>query len=390
MPAYHQMGFNSNNLVDLPQMAAYGGAIFSPINAEQKAMVDDIEQARTGREKGFEIVFDPQLYVPATERGKLKKWSYFPRDFDTADNSSRKWWASLNSNLAQAAGAVNVDAVCSPAILPKAFTNDFYTHSADIANELQAMLANRKMDTLLTVIVNLPELSQENRALEIASIISGGSCSRVYLILVGQVEPRRELAQDDELLGAMRLIQALEQGDIRVLVGFCSSDLLLWKAAGATACASGKFFNLRRFTRQRFEEPAGVGGGQLPYWFEENLLAFLREQDVLLARKHALFSEASGQNPFGAEILATLDAAKATGKKPKWLALSWRHFLYWFADVERRLADGQVSAAELLAVADRNWAKMDKARLLMVERPNDGSWTRIWMNALTALGAEAE
>lgn len=64
----------------------------------------------------------------------------------------------------------------------------------------------------------------------------------------------------------------------------------------ATSCATGKFFNLRRFTKSRFEEPAG-GGGQLPYWVEESLFAYLRETDVLRVRDEGLIADASRRKP---------------------------------------------------------------------------------------------
>ena len=86
------------------------------------------------------------------------------------------------------------------------------------------------------------------------------------------------------------------------MVGFCSSDVVLWKIAGAEACATGKFFNLRRFTSSRFDEPS-QGGGQLPYWYEESLVAFLRESDVLRLQRRGELSDASLANPFGQAIL---------------------------------------------------------------------------------------
>jgi len=42
MPVFHQMGHHSNNLVDLPEMSAYAGAIFSPINYGEAEMAEDI------------------------------------------------------------------------------------------------------------------------------------------------------------------------------------------------------------------------------------------------------------------------------------------------------------------------------------------------------------
>ncbi len=382
MAVFHQMGYHSSNLVDLPQMSTYQGAIFSPIDCSKDEVAEQIRQVRDTR-RGFEAILDPQLYAPATNRGKLKEWPYFPKDVDTADLASAEWWSNVNQNLAETCVATRVDAVCSPTVIPKFFNDKYYSSTVRIANELIQGLKNQRIRVLQTVLVSLAELAAENRALEVASIVSRTGADQVYLVFVGSTEPRRELSDVEELKGAMQLINALERNEIRVIVGFCSSDLLLWKAAGASSCASGKFFNLRRFTRQKYEEPRATGGGQLPYWFEEGLLAFLRQGDLIRVRKQELLSEASQRNPFGQEILNKLDEARRKSSKPEpWLGISWRYFLYWFADVEGRLASGDVAARDLLKVADSNWSKLDKAKMLMEERQNDGTWVRSWLNAI--------
>jgi hypothetical protein len=157
----------------------------------------------------------------------------------------------------------------------------------------------------------------------------------------------------------------------------------LWKAAGATSCASGKFFNLRRFTRQRFEEPSATGGGQLPYWFEEALLAFLRQGDLIRVRRASLLSESSHRNPFCQQILAALDEASRARTTPAaWLGISWRQFLYWFSDVESRIRGNGTAAEAMLRNADANWSRLDAAKVLLEERFNTGDWIRVWLNAM--------
>lgn len=381
MAVLHQMGHHSNNLIDLPEMAAFAGAIFSPINCTQAEAAEQIVSVRQAK-KNFEVIFDPQLYIPSTNRGKLKKWPYFPRDFDTADSASPSWWNDLNKKLATACKKVKVDTVCSPLIIPKVFDDKYYANIIAVSNDLAGLLLGAGIGVMQTVLANLVDIARDDRALEVASIVSATDADRIYLVLMGDTYPRRELSDVDELVGAMRLIKALERNAIPVTVGFCSSDILMWKAAGATACASGKFFNLRRFTRQRFEEPS-EGGGQLPYWFEEALLAFLRQGDLLRVRKQDLLSETSKRNPFGQEILNQIDEALHNRTKlNSWLALSWRQYLYWFADVESRLSKLEATAEDLLTVADANWHKLDKAKVLMEERENDGTWLRTWLNAL--------
>jgi len=106
-----------------------------------------------------------------------------------------------------------------------------------------------------------------------------------------------------------------ERAGIKVLVAFASSEMPLWKAAGATHCATGKFFNLHRFTRTRFEEPPAGGGGALPYWFEESLFAFLRASDVVRARPHGLLDRTVTENPFAREILERMDKTPGAAER---------------------------------------------------------------------------
>jgi hypothetical protein len=84
-------------------------------------------------------------------------------------------------------------------------------------------------------------------------------------------------------------------------------------------------------------------------------------------------------NPFGEQILEQL----ASEPERAWLALAWRQFLFWFADVENRLDNGSVTAAALLRNADSNWRTLDDTEFLMEERRNDGGWIRPWRRALT-------
>jgi hypothetical protein len=376
MPAYHQMGHDSENLLWVEDLALFRGAILSPVNYDNAKVTAQIEWAR--ERDGFETIFDPQLYVPNSERRCLRDWSYFPKDVDTADLGSEAWWESLLSALVTECKSIGPTAVCSPAVLPRTFTDDYYDHMVSVGNRLCTSLAHTGLRPVQTAVVGMPGLATADRPMGIASILSSSKATQIYLVLVSQTEPRRELREVEEIKGAMRLIGALQSARIEVTVGFCSSDLLLWKAAGASNCATGKFFNLRRFTKTRFEEPSGQGGGQLPYWFEESLAAFLRQSDVLRIMPMNLPNLEPSPNPFGLQILQQL---KDEPEKA-WLALAWRQFMFWFADVEDRLNLGKVTAPALLRNADSNWRTLEDADFITEERRNDGGWIRPWRRAL--------
>jgi hypothetical protein len=160
--------------------------------------------------------------------------------------------------------------------------------------------------------------------------------------------------------------------------------MILMKAAGASNCASGKFFNLRRFTRSRFETQEDEGGRLLPYWFEHSLMAFLREADIARLRRTGLadfIGVGNSTNQFANRILEQFTNEP---EKP-WVALSWRQFLAWFAATEKELSDS-ADAPRLVSTwlreADNRWRQMEDMDVLLEERRNDGQWVRNWRQAL--------
>src|SRR5262245_29410680 len=123
MSAYLQMGHNSENLVREGNLRDFSGLILSPVNRSESVLSGDVTEFR-GKGK-YDITFDPQLYCPRSERGELSRHAYFPKDLDTADPSSDGWWRKLITKLVAEAARLKVDAVCSPAVLPKKYGPDY-------------------------------------------------------------------------------------------------------------------------------------------------------------------------------------------------------------------------------------------------------------------------
>ncbi len=368
------MGHDTANLLTEKHLMAYRGAILSPVNDVLKGMLADVKGVRK-KQPSFEFIFDPQLYYPRSDRGCLKKWPYFPTDLDTADTQSSSWWKKLIEDVIKDCADIAPDAICSPAVVPRSYSDDYYATMVSIGEALTAELKGSKVKPIQTAIVGLNELAAPKKPLAVASLLSRASCGRLFLVLTSSLEPRRELNDAEEVFAAMNLIRLLTESGMEITVGFCSSDVLLWKLAGASHCATGKFFNLRRFSKARFDEPTD-GGGQVPYWFEESLLAFLREPDLIKMQNAGLLSNSSQRNPYAQDILKVLE----TKPRKAWQALSWRHYMWWFADIEARVANGAVQVPDLINDADALWGKIEDA-IIMEERSNTGTWLRAWRQA---------
>jgi hypothetical protein len=365
------MGNDSTNLIGA--VPGFGGAVLSPVNEAEPAVRAVVERYQSAQ---FEFVFDPQLYFPQnSNRGQLRTWSYFPSDFETADLGQPSWWDGRLDDIAATVQRIGARAVCSPAIIPGVFQDSYYELMRRNADVLTLRCAPNGVRVLQTVIVRLAELATPARVMEVASLASSTKAVGVYLILLTDTRPREELRQEEQLKGAMKLVRVFEDSGLPVLVSCASSDVVLWKAAGASACATGKFHNLRRFTAGRFNDD-DAGGRQMPYWFEEALLAFIRQSD--LARVQPLGIGTTPTNPFAQQILQQLSQSPDQA----WVALGWRQYLHWFAEIEQRLATGHADPRALIQAAEQNWALLEEKPVFMEEPTNDRRWLRPWLRAV--------
>jgi len=372
MSTFHQMGHDCKNLLRVPELSMYSGMVCSPLNYKESEVTSQIK----AQPDGAISILDPQLYYPKCDKKILRSWKYYPDDFATADQSNFYWWKMICNNLVDTCRSVKCTHVCSPCNVPAEFTTEYYKHSIDVGNYLHDIATAANLGFFQTAIVNFNSIKEGNTVEMISSVISQTDGQTIYLIIKTETLPRRELSDSEALAGVMKLIHLLTEAGLEVFVAFCSSEFVLWKYAGAKMFATGKFFNLRRFTSSRFDDQTG-GGGQLPYWFEENLMAYLREADLLQVKKNGILNPTYTKNPFGTQILEQLEISP---QKP-WLALSWRKYLYDFWSLDCELTS-KSQITELLIKAENNWKTLDENLVFMEEERNDGSWVRQWHNAI--------
>jgi hypothetical protein len=378
MSAYHQMGHDSWNLVPAENLDRFSGLILSPVN-------DTVEQTSSRLEgisnrNSLDVVLDPQFYVPRSARGQLPEWPHFDSGCDTEDLSNTQWWALRCRSLVTVAEQLHVRSICSPAVLPRIYDIPYYEWTLNCADELANAVSSRDFSVLLTAVVSFRDLASPGASDRIASVLTRSALERVYLIFNDDLSARQQWTDTDALVGSMMLIRSLEQAGSKVLVGYCGFDMMLWKFAGARDVATGKFFNLRRFGPERWEE-GQTEGRVVEYWTEPTLITWLRENDVTLLRRRLPELITTGHNPFAQEIMTALGA----NPREPWRALSWRQYLWWFSNLEAQLAQQPNVAIDMLRSADTNWGTLEASRLLLFDRTNDGSWIRPWLNAISGL-----
>ena len=194
MSAYHQMGHDSTNLLKIQALDKFKGAIISPVNLTHEEAFDLVNKWK-GRQD-FEFIFDPQLYNPSSNKGKLKSWFYFPQSDNSMVLDTIQAWDNITSGLTdQVVNSIGVDGICTPITKPKVFRDDYYSLAIQVGNNFAKACqgANANCKVYQTLIVDLDDLTQDKRAKEIASIVAGTRTQAIYLVLNTNVIPRREL-----------------------------------------------------------------------------------------------------------------------------------------------------------------------------------------------------
>ncbi|HOI29925.1 MAG TPA: hypothetical protein PLZ15_09235 [Melioribacteraceae bacterium] len=379
MAAYFQMGHDTENLIGEKDLELFKGIILSPLNRTPKEIQDSVSLFRTKGE--FDIVFDPQLYFPRSKRGKLKTHKYFPIDFETGDLNNRSWWNPIINQLSIYANFFDIDSFCSPVILSKSWRLDYYKLCAEIKDSLRNQIKknNPLKKCYQTVLINVKDLTDEDKIMRTATVISASESDGFYVVFVNDLHPRKESRDQDTILGSMKFISELKSSNVPILVSHCSSDMILYKYAGAHHCASGKFFNLRRFTESRFDE-SSEGKGQLAYWFEHSLLGFLREIDLLRIQNSNLNIINNGltKNFWSNKIL---DNFKSIDSKP-WIKFGWRQYLSTFSSIEKAIDVDKNSVIKWIRDAKHNWNILKQIPIFLDEPKNDGSWLIAWEKAI--------
>ena len=170
MPAFHQMGNDSENLLADVNLGRYKGCVLSPVNYDKGEIAAQVGQLRD--KKDFRTVFDPQLYMPRSNQGCLRDWEYFPKDVDSADLTSAAWWEGLSVNIAATVAELKPSVVCSPAVIPKTYPDEYFLQLVRSGVLLREKLAGTPVNMMQTVVASLADLSTPGRAMKIASIMS--------------------------------------------------------------------------------------------------------------------------------------------------------------------------------------------------------------------------
>jgi hypothetical protein len=285
MKILHQAGHNTNwNLESYLQDGTGDGIIFSPVHYSCTRL-EQIESAI--REVSY---FDPQFYVPGSQKNKLLSYDFFPEKlmegFSTSDFEAVSYEAAelcLDFQMRN-----EFEALIIPARYFPEMVSDYISQQRAFTVEPFLAVYNRsgadKQLFLTLPLTSAMILDTEYRTNILNWITAYPEIDGIYL-LVNFDETTKQCHSFEKLHSYTLFIHELQEAELKVICGYCNTEGVLLTALNVFAVAMGAYENTRGFSIDKFLENDQDRRGPAPRIFLPRLLNWIRWDTAMEIRE---------------------------------------------------------------------------------------------------------
>ena len=272
---YHQCGHHSKwNIDSFKEDHCGDGLILSPVHqkmAEVRGLSDLSEK----------LVFDPQYYLPNSQKKKLKTYNFFPETimggFLTEDFPLVALEAArecINFQL-----TMDFEKIIIPARYFNQMDPDF-TKKQDSYTVHPFLKALQEKNITKPIFLTLPVTSHmitssTYRKTLLNWATSYHEFSGIYLC-IDKGENEKQVLSKKLIVCCLDLITSLKDADLDVLVGYCNTEGLIYLLAGDVDITFGSYENTRMFSVDKFVVTDEERRGPKPRIYVSSLLNWIQ------------------------------------------------------------------------------------------------------------------
>lgn len=263
MRLYFQCGHGLKKLSETLTQAMPGSTyILSPRDLSEKGQISFAKQLNR---VGEGALFDPQLYVPHSDKKNFQTYSYWPKEFVTKEVP----WRDLTAKVAELNGKLKTQSFVLPGLPCERIGTSFLRTQEQIIEAADEY----HMEKLATVCLKQNVLLDTVQVERLLSAIEVWPVDGVYLIAE---HPDDDYFVDSPIwmLNLMKLCSGLRIQNKKVILGYANHQMLLLACTGIHAIASGNWMNTRSFTLSKFEESDEVKRHKVWYYAPQAFTEF--------------------------------------------------------------------------------------------------------------------
>jgi hypothetical protein len=328
-----QVGFQGKGRVieGLEQGYADGG-ILSPADYKYRSNKDLSEKIRN---LSGTVLFDPQFYIPRTDRQDLETYTYFDArggdDFSTGMFSRSDEREELARDVIAVQDDFEVDAYISPARYIRNFTSADIDRWLDLTESFITVANEEGRD--IPVFASLPvdgyELKSETRRNSLLNRVTKIDADGFYVsVCYNDYDERLPLKGQENVYSYLKLMSTLRMNRYDVISGHTHQITHLLLGLGINAFASGHNQNLRAFEVDRWEpSDEDQFGRRVVRYYSESLLDSIRvDAGLEEIDQEGLVPKVRSSSPYDDDLFDSSTTPANAGWK--FSDESWEHYLW--------------------------------------------------------------
>ncbi len=378
MKIYQQAGHNTNwNIDSLNQDSAGNGIIFSPVHYKK----NQIEAVNTSV-KGTSL-FDPQFYVPDSQKQKLQTYDFFPEVI--TDGFSTIDFESLAHQSAGRCLQFQLDNNFEKIIIPARFHQELVTDYIakqkvfsiePFLNEIGRVGVDKEIFITLPLTISMV-IDAEYRTQILNWITSYPDIHGVYLL--NQIaESSKQITDYNNLMPHVNFIKELQDAGLKVIIGYCNAESVLLSAIDPYGVTVGAYENTRNFSIDKFLDNDSTMRGPAPRIYLPKLLNWMRYDTAIEIKDDfpSVWEKIYTSTPYMESIFPT---GRPHFNRPE----LYKHHFKLMADdlsllANKTLEDRQSTIQERITNALELYREIKDAGVLFFDKNCDGEHLPIW------------
>jgi hypothetical protein len=240
-----------------------GGVIFSPRDMTHAQLIRTAEKVR---DAGGVVLLDPQCYAHDCDHARLLTHEYW--DIFRTNAAASFEGGPATASLLQHLADVNREIGATTCIIPGPFaapvSDEWFVRQENLITEAPEHFADAEL--VATVAISSASMNDEAQVEAIVERVSNWNVSTIYLVAE---HPGGDylVSQPNWLANLLILVSGLKLQNRRVIVGYCSHQMLCLAAAKADIIASGTWLNVRSFALDKFYAPGPEDTSRRTTWY---------------------------------------------------------------------------------------------------------------------------
>jgi len=334
-----QFGYNGQTIVKRAlQNEHTDGVILSPTDYEFE---NSTQLAKQVNNSGRTVLFDPQYYIPRTERTAAQSYPYFKSkggdEFETVVVQRKPQREDLCREIISVQDEMEVDAYISPARHIDALVDRKINEWKDLTNSFIKIAREEGRD--IPVFASLPVegdvISHPDERNEFLDYVTSPNPDGFYVSVQYEMGQRYPLTGAQDVHAYVDLMKSLRMNQFEVIAGHSHQIAHLLFACGVNAFASGHYKNTKSFDIGRWEPDDEGFGRTVIYYYSDEILNDIRVEQGLQNLHASGFdiSRIRTPSPYDNDLFASTSPESSEWKLSE---ASWDHYIYACYEISRK------------------------------------------------------